>query len=70
MNQEEKKSIHITGLCWTEVLKVFKNKGKTLQWFSVPNPMLGNIAPSEMILRGREEKLLKIIKALKDENGM
>lgn len=35
--------------------------GKTAQWFSLPNPLLGEISPRDMIRMGRFKKLMKII---------
>ncbi len=37
-------------------------------WFSTPNPLLGNVAPADMILMGRAKKLLKFIEARLAEN--
>ena len=37
------------------------DKQKTILWFSIPNPMLGNVKPRDMIRFGRYKKLLKFI---------
>lgn len=42
------------------------NVAKTTLWFKVSNPLLGNVRPDDMILRGKEAKLLKFIKAQLD----
>lgn len=34
---------------------------KTSLWFQIPNPLLGNIPPRDMIRVGRYRKLLKIV---------
>lgn len=39
------------------------NEKKTEEWFETPNPSLGGISPKLMIAMGKEEKLLKFIKA-------
>ncbi len=41
---------------------------KTALWFTMPNPMLGDIAPRDMIRFGRFRKLLKFILNSIDEN--
>jgi hypothetical protein len=46
----------------------FKDQDKTILWFQVPNPLLGNIAPRDMIRIGRFEKLLKFIQTALSEN--
>lgn len=54
--------------CWFEVLETFNgNVTKTLCWFCDFNPHIGT-TPADMIRMGKEEKLLKIIKALKEES--
>ena len=34
---------------------------KTILWFTTPNPLLGNVAPRDMIRFGRYKKLFKFI---------
>jgi hypothetical protein len=46
----------------------FNDQNKTILWFQVPNPLLGNIAPRDMIRIGRFDKLLKFIQTALDEN--
>jgi len=51
----------------TLVHSFFKDETKTMLWFKVPNPMLGDVAPRDMIKVGRFKKLLKFIQsALED----
>jgi hypothetical protein len=50
---------------WTVALALvaqyFKDGQKTILWFKTPNPLLGNIAPREMIRIGRFNKLHRFI---------
>lgn len=41
---------------------------KTILWFTLPNPLLGNITPRDMIRLGRYKKLLKFIMNALSEN--
>ena len=41
---------------------------KTELWFRIPNPLLGNISPRDMIRFGRFKKLLKFIQNAVSEN--
>jgi uncharacterized protein (DUF2384 family) len=45
----------------------FKDEAKTMLWFKVPNPMLGDVAPRDMIKVGRFKKLLKFIQTALEE---
>ena len=46
----------------------FKDLDKTVLWFKVPNPLLGNIPPREMIRVGRFQKLFRFIQNALNEN--
>lgn len=46
----------------------FKDKDKTMLWFSIPNPLLGDMAPRDMIRVGRFKKLLNFIQTAIEEN--
>lgn len=46
----------------------FKDNEKTILWFQIPNPLLGNISPREMIRIGRFNKLYRFIQTALDEN--
>jgi uncharacterized protein (DUF2384 family) len=37
------------------------NEDKANAWWSLPNPLLGGISPTEMITMGRVEKLAKFV---------
>ena len=43
------------------VAQYFKDGQKTVLWFKTPNPLLGNIAPRDMIRVGRFSKLHRFI---------
>ena len=59
----------IVSQCWDLVSAVFKDDPtKREWWFRAVNPHLGNTTPIELILRGREQKLLEFIKACVEEN--
>src|ERR1043166_1415219 len=46
----------------------FKDKDKTILWFSIPNPLLGDMTPRDMIRVGRFKKLLNFIQTALEEN--
>lgn len=46
----------------------FKDKEKTTLWFHIPNPLLGNVSPRDMIRLGRSKKLLKFIQTTLEES--
>jgi hypothetical protein len=50
---------------WANLLQLvaehFKDTEKTLLWFRMPNPLLGNVSPRDMIRYGRYKKLLKFV---------
>lgn len=51
------------------MLDYFENDySKTIVWFSLPNPAIGGISPSDMIAIGREDKLCKFINGTLDGN--
>ncbi len=43
------------------------NLDRTVQWFRMPNPMLGFMSPRDMIRAGRFRKLLKFITTAMEE---
>lgn len=52
--------------CWSYVFKFFKEDIlKTTYWFSIPNPMLGNIRPIDLLIR-RPGKLWKFVETSKE----
>lgn len=46
----------------------FGDGDKGLLWFQIPNPLLGNLTPRNMIRVGRFKKLFRLIKAALEEN--
>lgn len=54
---------------YLSILEFFSgDKEKTTLWFNTENPLLGNIKPNDLIVMGREEKLLKFIQHALSEN--
>lgn len=45
----------------------FQDTEKTILWFSIPNPLLGDISPRDMIRVGRFKKLLNFIQTALNE---
>src|SRR5882757_10700405 len=43
------------------VFEFFDDEVKTTLWFKTPNPVLGNVAPRDMIRLGRYKKLLRFV---------
>ncbi|MCH7501246.1 MAG: hypothetical protein IH886_14800 [Nitrospinae bacterium] len=50
------------------VAEYFNDVEKSVLWFQVPNPLLGNMTPRDMIRLGRFKKLFKFIQTALDEN--
>ncbi len=50
------------------VAEFFNDPEKAVLWFTIPNPMLGDITPRDMIRVGRFKKLLKFIQTALSEN--
>jgi len=50
------------------VAQFFKDEQKTVLWFKTPNPLLGDIAPRDMIKIGRFKKLRQFILQALSEN--
>ena len=46
----------------------FNDNDKTILWFCMPNPLLGDMSPRDMIRVGRFKKLLNFIQSALDEN--
>lgn len=42
---------------------------KVAIWLDTPNPMFGGTTPSNLILKGRADKVLKFIKTAKEESN-
>ena len=52
------------------VAQFFRDEQKTVLWFKTPNPLLGDIAPRDMIKIGRFKKLRQFILQALAENEM
>ena len=50
------------------VAQFFRDEVKTVLWFKTPNPLLGDIAPRDMIKIGRFKKLRQFILEALSEN--
>jgi hypothetical protein len=50
------------------VAQYFQDGQKTILWFKTRNPLLGNVAPRDMIRIGRFKKLQRFIQNALDEN--
>ena len=63
----QERLIEIANICGL-VADFFKGDPlKTALWFKIANPMLGNMAPRDMIRLGRYKKLLQLIMDSKQE---
>lgn len=51
-----------------KVADYFQDSQKTILWFRTPNPLLGNVAPREMLRVGRFKKLHRFIMNALSEN--
>lgn len=61
MPKELQERIAEWAIALATVAQYFKDEQKTVLWFKVPNPLLGNIAPREMLRVGRFSKLHRFI---------
>ena len=41
---------------------------KAMAWFTTPNPMLGDVKPVTMLLTGRGDRLLQMVRNMLDGN--
>ncbi len=70
MSDDLKERIKEWAIAIGLVAEFFGDEGKTLLWFSSPNPMLGGLRPRDMIKIGRFNKLHKfILNALQESSG-
>jgi hypothetical protein len=67
MPKELQERIQEWGVALNLVAQFFRDEQKTILWFKTPNPLLGDIAPRDMIKIGRFKKLRQfILQALSD----
>jgi len=70
MPQELQDRILEWAIALNLVAQFFRNEQKTILWFKTPNPLLGDIAPRDMIKIGRFRKLRRFIQnALADNES-
>lgn len=65
---EVKERLEWTANICNLVFEFFGNDVKTALWFKAPNPMLGNVAPRDMIRLGRYKKLLLFVTQAVQDN--
>jgi len=61
MPKELQERIQEWGVALNLVAQFFRDEQKTILWFKTPNPLLGDIAPRDMIKIGRFKKLRQFI---------
>ena len=52
------------------VAEHFGDPEKTALWFKIPNPLLGNISPRDMIRFGRYKRLMQFILDARKQSGV
>jgi hypothetical protein len=65
---EVKERLEWTANICNLVFDFFGNEVKTALWFKAPNPLLGNVAPRDMIRLGRYKKLLLFVTQAVQDN--
>lgn len=61
--KEVEERVRVWALVLEEVARFFDGDvKKTVLWFNIPNPLLGEVSPRDMILYGRASKLLQIVR--------
>jgi hypothetical protein len=68
MPKELEERVQEWAVALSLVAQYFKNEHKTVLWFKTQNPLLGNIAPRDMIRIGRFKKLQRFILSALGEN--
>jgi len=68
MPKELQDRIQEWAIALSLVAQFFKDEQKTVLWFKTPNPLLGDIAPRDMIKIGRFKKLRHFILQALSEN--
>ena len=70
MPKELEERVREWALALSLVAGYFKSEDKTVLWFKTQNPLLGNIAPRDMIRIGRFKKLQQFILNALGENEL
>jgi hypothetical protein len=68
MPRELEERVREWAVALSLVAQYFNNEHKTVLWFKTQNPLLGNIAPRDMIRVGRFRKLYRFILNALGEN--
>lgn len=68
MPEELKQRLNEWATALNLVAEFFNDGAKAILWFTIPNPLLGGIAPRDMIRVGRFKKLLQFIQSALREN--
>ena len=68
MPKELQDRIQEWAIALSLVAQFFKDEQKTVLWFKTPNPLLGDVAPRDMIKIGRFKKLRHFILQALSEN--
>lgn len=68
MPQELKERLFEWAIAINLVGSYFQSQQKTMIWFHTPNPLLGDLAPRDMIRLGRFQKLIKFIRTALDDS--
>jgi len=68
MPKELQERIQEWAIALNLVAQFFRDEHKTVLWFKTPNPLLGDIAPRDMIKIGRFKKLRQFIFQALSEN--
>lgn len=65
---ELRERIEEWGIAINLVGSFFNNEEKTMMWFRIPNPLLGNMTPRDMIRIGKFKRLMRFIQTALEEN--
>jgi len=68
MSAELKQHLREWAIALNLVTQFFGDEEKTILWFNMPNTLLGDISPKDMIRIGRFKRLFKFIQSSLDEN--
>lgn len=68
MPKELKERLSEWAVALNLVGSFFNDEHKTVLWFQTSNPLLGDVAPRDMIRVGRFKKLLRFIQTALEEN--
>jgi hypothetical protein len=61
MPKELEERLREWAIALAVVASHFKDVQKTVLWFKIPNPLLGNVSPRDMLRVGRFNKLIRFV---------